>query len=321
MADSEEIGTPVEPESDALGSDKAAEPVTPAEGAEQPTEATSSSTEGDKPVVEQPGEATPNGVPENWRELMAGEDKKLAKLLERVPDFAALGKRVLEQENLIRSAAHRKPLGDNPTEKELADFRKNNGIPEKPDGYLEHLNGLVLEEQDQEAAADFLQQMHAANADPAVVRNAFDWYYKSQEAKQAAEVQRDREFRTAATDELRLKMGPDYTPNMQDLKNWVPPEVGDLLWGARLTDGTLLGDNPAALEFLIGQMRELNPLMSPLPGGNSGASGLSVSDEVKAIGDSLKTKEGYEKYWGSPDLQKRYSELLEIQEKQAARAR
>ena len=264
----------------------------------------------------EPTEEPKSTLPEDWREQLAGDDKVLLKQLQRLKSFQDVGKKVSEQEKLIRSAQHKQPLPADATEEQVAEYRKANGIPEAPEGYLDALEGLVVGDEDKPAIESFLQSAHAANADPKFVKTAVDWYYQQQQATSEAEAARDGEYRAEAREQLMEAMGPDYKVNMQGLKTWLSQEEGlfDAVMGARAPDGTLLGDNPQVINFLTSAMRELNPISTVLPGVSTGGAQV-LQDEISGIEDMMKTKEGQEKYWGSKQLQDRYNQLLAAKEK------
>ena len=104
---------------------------------------------------------------------------------------------------------------------------------------------------------------------------------------------------------------------MADLKAWLSSREGlfETLNGARLADGTLFGDNPAVMGFLIEQMRELNPLSTVVGMGSGSAEGLK--DEIGKYEKMM--RDDPKEYW-KQENQERYLKLLQAQEKQASRA-
>ncbi|HNP14966.1 MAG TPA: hypothetical protein PKI99_00695, partial [Terrimesophilobacter sp.] len=238
------------------------------------------------------------------------------KLLARVADEGGLVKKLLEQEKLIRSGKHKQPLGADASEEEVAEYRKAAGIPEKPGGYLEKLDGLVIGDADKEMVGQYLESAHAANMDPKSVKATLDWYYKTIEDQQAAQAEADAEYRAKSVEQMREAMGADYRRNMADLKAWLSSRDGlfDALNGARLADGTLFGDNPAVMNFLVEQMREINPLSTVVGAGSGSAEGLK--DEIGKYEKMM--RDDPKEYW-KQENQDRYRQLLEAQEKVEAR--
>jgi hypothetical protein len=258
----------------------------------------------------------PTAIPDNWRELVAGQDAAALNLLKRIPSFDALGKKIVEQDRLISAGKQKPTLSENATEEELAAWREQNGIPKEPAGYLEVMEGLVIGDDDKPLVESFLETAHKNNADPKFVQSALSWYYEAEAQKASAQLQADREYRVEAKQQLQEAMGPDYEPNMQDLRNWLGQSEGvyDVLLSSRLADGTLLGDNPTVVNFLVSQMREINPLITVAPASGSSAH-LSIDEQVAEMEQQMRTPEGHEKYWGDKRMQQRYRELLAAQEK------
>lgn len=243
------------------------------------------------------GEAQhPATWPETWREEMAkaltgkdsGDDfdKELKRLGRfKSPDNVFKSFREMERKMQSGDLKANNPFPADGTDDEKTAWRKENGIPETAEGYESHLEGIVIGEQDKPIVAEYLKNAHERNESPESVRASLDWYYQTQERLAAEQAERDAEFRSEAVEQLRADMGNDYRPNMQDLKNWLaggPEGLADNLFGARLADGTLLGDNPQVLSFLVSQMREINPLSTVVPGAGADAM-KTVEDRITEI--------------------------------------
>ncbi len=115
--------------------------------------------------------------PENWRELIAGDDKKELQYLQRFSAPADYHKSGVEARKKISAGEFAKPLAKDAKPEEVQAWRQANGIPEKPEGYFEKLpNGLVIGEDDKELFASFATDMHALHAPPAMIHKAVEWY-------------------------------------------------------------------------------------------------------------------------------------------------
>lgn len=278
--------------------------------------------EAPKTLVEEPGDSgdpvVATEIPENWRELLAGEDQAALSILRRLKSFGDLGKKLVSQEQFIRSAQHKQPLPDNATEEQIAAYREANGIPANPAGYLEQLEGLVVGDEDLPMIQSFLESSHAQNAPSEFVSHAINWYYELQTELAAQQAQQDADFRLESHSELKEQMGPDFVPNMRDLKAWLSTEDGlfDRLMSARLDGGSghMLGDDPGIIDFLVRQMREINPAHS-IVGGSGSDIGKTVDEQIASLEAMMRTPEGHDKYWSDPKLQTRYSELLAAKER------
>jgi hypothetical protein len=262
----------------------------------------------------------PADFPDDWRQKLAGEDEKALKLLERLGSPADMVKKLSEQEKTIRSGKHKEPLGKDATPEQIAEYRAANGIPDTPAGYFDKLDGLVIGDDDKPAVTEFLAAMHETNAAPEQVGKALNWYFSQQEAQQQAQLERDTAFRAEAQEALRSAMGGDYRANMNDLKAWLGSQEGMLetFANARAPDGTLLGDNPAVVGWLVQQMREINPLSTVVPGGGGGSLD-SVNAEIAKIEKVM--REDLPAYQRDSEMQARLLKLYQAQEKAEARAR
>lgn len=273
------------------------------------------------------GAAPPAGSETDWRTTLAGEDKDTLTALSRYKSSGDFMKSFNEAQATIRSGAHKQAgvLGENPTDEEVATYRKENGIPETAKGYLENLpEGLVFGEADEGILNSFLERSHAANSDPAAVQNVLDWYAnelvpQQQEAQQEA----DTATRAQSIETLREEWGVDYRSNLNSglnfLKSTAPTlddgtSSADLILGARLADGSLAGDNPAFIKWLSGIAHEANPAGFIAPG-----SGLtqeqSVTNEIAEIEGLMKTNPPA--YFADNAKQERLRSLYTAREKLA----
>lgn len=253
--------------------------------------------------------------PDDWREKLAGGDEKLLARLKRFASPANVLKSWRELETRVSSGEFKKSLPANATEEQVAAYRKEHGIPEAPDGYFEALDGTVIGEADKPIVAEFMALAHADNLPPAQVKKTLDWYYATKERLAQEQAEADTAYRAQAVEELRGEYGGEFKRNFTDLKAWVGSagdDVANLFFGARLPDGTLLGDNPAVLKWMIGQMREMNPLSAVVPSGGGDAMS-SVESEIAEIEKLMNTNR--EAYWRDEGKQKRLRELYAAREK------
>src|SRR3546814_8605810 len=99
------------------------------------------------------------------------------------------------------------------TPEQIAEWRKEQGIPEKPEDYdLKFDNGLVIGEADKPLVAEFLKASHATNVTPAQAKAQIAAYYAIQEQQQAARAEKDDEIRRSEehTSELQSLMRNSY---------------------------------------------------------------------------------------------------------------
>lgn len=272
----------------------------------------------DKPV------AIPADWPADWRDKMAGDDKQFRKQLDRYGSPLDVGKKIRNLEQRLSSGEVKKPLPDNPTEKELADWRKENGVPEKPEEYkIEPPKGFVFGDADKPMLDTFTAHAHKNNWPPKQLNEAVAWYVEQQEQLVARRQEQDAMTRQASEDELRREWGNDYRPNINSIKNLfatAPEGVMSRFMSARLEDGRLLGNDAMSLMYLAGLAREINPVATLLP--NTGGNPMRGIADRKADLQKLMGNRNSD-YWRGPKaemMQQEYRDLVEAEEKLKARA-
>jgi len=259
---------------------------------------------------------------EKWREEYAGEDKKKLTYLNRFTSPKDLMDKVFEQDKLIRSGAHKKELGENPSDEDLAKYREENGIPKDAEGYLDKMpDGLVIGEDLKEEAKGYLESMHALNASPEIVAAGMLEYQKQQEEYAEMVSARDKESADNAQNELRETWGADYNSNIQALHNFIdgqfPEDVRQAFMDGRLGDetGTPLLSHPAVIEVFSKMQRELNPL-----GATTSGTGM---DNIDTINDTIKSYEkemGTKAWYNDEKKQQHYRDLVSARDRYAKRA-
>lgn len=220
----------------------------------------------------------------DWRKNVAGGED--AKLFERFASPADLGKAYREALKKISSGELAKPLPKDATPEQVTEWRKGNGIPEKPEAYLENLpNGLVIGAEDKELFNGFAAAMHEMNATPAQMHKAIEWYYGMQDAALAKVDKADKEAAQAATDTLRQDWGQDYRANINVAMSFLDSLGKDLkpmVMDATLPDGSRLFNNVDFVKWIVGQAREINPAGHIVP--SSGVPDLQgVEAEISKI--------------------------------------
>jgi hypothetical protein len=272
---------------------------------------------GEEPAAEgEDGEGTPDpSFPDNWREIAAGGDQKTLQYLNRYSSPANVVKALMNLRSRMDSAeaSRSRPEGDpdDPAFKEqMNEWRAQVGIPTEPSGYLENVpDGIVLGEQDQEMAQEYVEAMHQIDAPPEYVHQGLRWYSEMQETRHKAE------------DALRNAFGPEYRPNMNNFANtfaqYGSEELYNTIASARLPDGTLLGDNAEFLQTMVSMSREISPHGVIAP-----ASGQTPLQTINSELESLRTemRDQNSDYYHSDAKQARYRELLEMKDRHTNRS-
>lgn len=270
---------------------------------------------------EQPGQQpAPASWPENWRDLIASGDEGARKQLERMNSPADVMKSYRELIKKQSSGQLKAALPEGATPEQVTAWRKENGIPETHDAYdLTLDDGLVIGEHDKPMIDGFLKDMHAANAPPALVKQALGFYYKEQQRQVAEIATRDAESRQQAVQSLQSEWGGEFKGNVDGVKNLLVgnfgEEVASALYFSRLPDGSLFGNNPAVIKGLAKLAREVNPAGTLVPAGGNQA--MAIGDEIQKYEKMLREdRAGYDR---DPKNAERFAQLLDAQKKLGAR--
>ena len=291
--------------------------------ATQDNEATKSapeSKEAEALLDEQPAEE--NGKkevvpdwPADWREKMAGEDRKTLKQLERLNSPEDLYKSYRAMLAKV-SSGELKSTQKPEDEKELAAWREQNGIPEKPEGYIEKLalpDGVVLGEQDQPFIEAVAATAHELDIPADKISGLAAAWIKQRDAEAQAAYEANEQFKESQENELLAEMGQDYNPTKNLIKNMLsgaPEGVTEKIMAARAPDGTALLADANMFRWLGSLARELNPTGTVVPAGESKES--AIKSRLEEIQSLRKTDE--KKYW-SDTIQQEEQRLLAAMER------
>jgi hypothetical protein len=212
------------------------------------------------PPADPPKKDVTSDWPDAWRELMAGEDEDAAKLAKRYNSPKNILKALKEAQSVIRSGKLKRDMPDPSDEKAMAEWRKEQGVPDDPSGYkLPDTVTKRLTDDDKPVLASFTEFAHSKGAPPAVVEIASEWYISQLENMEAQRVQADTAAAEAAEDALRKDWAHgEFKANLTLAKRFAAeiPGVG-ASWGeARMPDGRRVGDIPEFVAWMADQGRE-----------------------------------------------------------------
>lgn len=254
--------------------------------------------------------------PDDWREKYAGQDEAKMNVLKRYASPQAALDALFAARSKIQSGGVKTSLPESPTPEELSAYRKEHGIPEKPEEYDTNIDGLVFGEDDKPIVDAFLHKMHAANATPAQVKAGLEAYHAAQAQVQEARYDQDLQFKQASVDQVREEWGRDYKLNLNLMKSMFEthgsPEIMDLLINGRAADGNVIGNHPAILRTLVNLARQINPVATVTSGGNA----QSIDDELNKLQGMMGDHSS--EYWKGPNAEKnqsRFRQLIEAKEK------
>ncbi len=277
------------------------------------------------------GDKAPSKWPDDWRDQIAGGDEKYRKELGRFSSFDAYAKSQRALRQKLSSGEYKRAEAFDPewNDEQKATWRKDNGIPDKPDGYeMPKVDGYEFTEADKPGVELFMGKMHAANAPPAAVKEALGVYAALVAQAKERITNLDREHKVKLEDDLRAEWGNDYRPNLKlmdrALKDaeFLPGGMGEGGLGtafrsARMPDGTALINHPGFAGFLAQLARERYGEAAMLPGAEVAALS-SREDEIKRI-----MQTDMERYWREKNAQGQTmaDELLEIRRRKAGNKR
>lgn len=257
----------------------------------------------------------------DWRKAIAGEDAKALETLNRFASPAELFKSYQALRQKVSSGELKAPLPKDATPEQIAEHRKANGIPEKPEGYLEALpEGLVLGDSDKAAYAPFLKNMHDQNASPAVVQAAIATHQQAQAQMAQAIQEADATLMAKTEDTLRAEWQGDYRPNMAAVDNFLTTnfsaEVKAAILNSRDEKNQPLIHNADFLKACAQLGRTLAPAGATYGAGLDSLD--TIDNEIKQINQFMRTNR--KEYFADTKKQARLRELYAAKERFAKKA-
>jgi hypothetical protein len=264
----------------------------------------------------------------DWRGAIAGEDKKLAKQLERFTDLPTFGKSFFEAQTMLRDGRRVVIPGAEATDEDHASYAKARGIPDDPKKYeikAKPPEGYEVTEADKTRLEALTARFHKRGgilADPEVVNAIHEAYYVEQEEAAAfaeAAAIRQRELTKGQIE--KIWPGNEGKRNIAFAqaaaehyfgKAW--SEIKDM----QFADGSLLGDNFTVLQALakVGRDHMEDPIF--LEAGRNGADPAESLQQEKQSLLALRGKNLAE--YNSPKTQKRLAEIYDALARHEERA-
>lgn len=229
----------------------------------------------------------PANFPENWRQLMAGDAEGAIKTLERYKSPADVAKALLAFKSKV-SSGELKSADAPEGEEELAAWRKERGIPETADAYLENVQlpgGLQVGEADKAILGKVMEAFHGSHLPQDVVNSAVGAYYEAQEAEATALREADQQAVQEAEDSLRAEWGDEYRGNVNHIAAMLDGESEGfraMVEFARDAEGNPLFANPQFVKFMLSVAQDRAPAGKVLPAGQA-PSQTNVEARLKEI--------------------------------------
>ena len=235
--------------------------------------------------------------PDDWREKIAGDDPKFMKRLQRFTSFDAFVKSQRALEAKLSSGEYKRALPEDATEEEKAQWRSENGIPDKPDAYeFPTIKGHEWSDTDRAIATEFLADLHAADTPAPIAQAALSWYakFQQQQAEKIAEI--DRVDKEAREDALRSEYAPgEYRAHLKlarDMLNdddFISPDLRQALASARTADGRRLLLHPDLTRFLAERGLEKRGGAGLISGEAGARIGSRIEEIKKIMADDIDT--------------------------------
>jgi hypothetical protein len=224
---------------------------------------------------------------------LAGGDERKAKQLERYTSPEAWAKQAFDDRQRIRSG---KAIAPEPPEEatdiELAQWRKQAGIPETPEGYgVAFPKEIQPSDTDKEELGAFLKFMHERNVAPRAAEAAFEFYMNSR----AGAIERNAQAAEEATIEHLAQLraaypGREYKRNIglaNDFLNghFAGPDAQaqlDTILSAKLPNGVQLTNYAPFVQMVVAMARS-QATEDDLVAGDAGGGARSVDEEYKEL--------------------------------------
>lgn len=256
--------------------------------------------------------------PDDWRQQIAGDDKKA---LERLGRFASpndIFKSFREVEKKVSDGV--KPLarpGEKATDEEWAVYRKAANIPDKVDDFVKAIvlpDKRQIGDDDKPIVNAFAERALKKGIAPADLAEMVDEFYAIQEETENQRAEKDAEFKTTALQSLREEWGGDFKGNINSMRPYfesVDGKLFDNLMGGRLADGTKIGDHPDMIRFFVAKALQENPAATVVPAGGNQIE--TIESEIKTL--EKRMRDDRQAWFKDTAAQARYQKLIEAQEK------
>lgn len=236
------------------------------------------------------------------RDFMAGDNEMLQKLLGRYRSAQALANAFAKQRQEISRLQKENQMApelpDNPTDEELAEYRKRLNIPEDVSDYKVEF-GESFESSDADAPVldTYREFMHENHVPPQYAQKTIEWYESFAESQRQAMNQTADETQAETVASLTNEWGKEYDGNLNAIRALLDNTIGGdgakELRSARMADGSYLMNNANLLRLLAG------PAVDQLGGvamyaGDTAAGMRGLEDRKKELmGLILTDKEEY----------------------------
>ena len=251
--------------------------------------------------------------PEDWKSKFADGDEALMKRFGRYASPKEVAKALLAAQSKLSSGELKPVLGKEPTPEELADYRKEHGIPETADKY--EFKDIKIDPVDKPVVDQILKAAHSGNLRPDQVAPIVALLPGIKRQAEETRAAQDHKAQETSEEALRAEWGVDYRRHMNVIHGLLDSSADTILkdqfLGGRLADGTPIGSSPGALKMLLGLALVKNPTGVVVPSAN----GDPMKGVVEAKAEIEKVmRTDRKRYNADEKMQARYRELLSAEE-------
>ncbi len=199
----------------------------------------------------------PQDWPDDWRQMIAGEDDKTLKQLERVKSPADMVKRFMDAQAKISKGLKPLSINADSSDDEVAEYRHAIGLPQDVKDYdIKFSDTMKPTDADKDVLNDFRKVAFDKNIPPEQAQTILDWYESNREGQLQDMQENAQTVRAATSEELRQEWGGEYKGNLNAIQTFMETSLGEdshkALVHKQFTDGTFLGDDPNFLRMMSG---------------------------------------------------------------------
>lgn len=263
---------------------------------------------------------------DGWRSHIAAgttDPEKELKQLERYESPEQVWKKARELEGRMSRGELRPTLRKDASPEERAQWRKDNGVPDKPEDYKITLPaGRQAPKEDDAFLKSFLKSAHDAHYTQGQVDMAISSFYAEVDRQTAAATEAEKALTDKAEEKLRQEWGADYKTNKamaEALLARAPAGFRDRFMNGFLDDHTPIRASVDGWKWLVQIEREINPYATVVPGGSADAA--TVDARIKELKGLMGNPSS--SYWEGPksqDMQDEYRRLVSARDRAAAKA-
>ena len=268
---------------------------------------------------------------DHWRTTWAGADDKKKAWAERRTDLkVALDSAYAADQKISELTAVAKTvLPKDATPEQITQYRRDNGIPEKPEAYLDVLPAEVkatMDDTAKEILSPYLAKMQELNIAPSTAAQLIALRQAEADRWADLRIAADSQTRQKTEDALRADWGNNYRAEINNINAMLagaPQEVRDMFFDARTTDGAGLLAVPETLRWLAQLARTVNPYSVPVGGDGGSLDQKGVDQRIAEIDSWMaapKGSENHNRYWKDEKVQAEYRTLIDAREQMKKRA-